>query len=1559
MVTRPIRAVNLVTVARGQKQAEPGPMRRSHVRRSPLVDRCSAERCLHNQAEGEDQYRLDNLSLCNVSHVSNVFHNLNSNCNFNCNCNDTLTNDTPIKNLSKLNVINCTTPDTPNINLNVNKDVLVKFAEINSCAETVTVNCKCNDTFNDTFTNDTLTKNLNLNVNKDVLVKFTEINSSGENFSENKVVSNSNSNITAVTQCSVSISNVISNEIGTNLCKICNKDVEIKCKNYIENYIDNNVYTNRINENSIAIEYITSDLDKTLPYGYDNIEENINNDVDIINTDIKNTIDIYNVNNSKSDVIEKTCNTTTNATINRCADKNVCHNTSVRVPNMLNNMLNNIDDINLLNNIELQSIKVVKCDTNVKIDNKFNRINTFIDHSYSNDNNVKIKFLSLNVCGLLSKLKFPEFEELLTQHDIIILTETKLSQYKTCDLPGYKLFTLNRKYYTNCSGGIALLVKNKIEKYIQIKNGMSECVLWFCLDKKLLGFELFLGAVYIPPQYSKYASENVFELIENDLIMLNLNDSPVCFLGDFNSRTGCKTDFVPYDEQLFEDAINNNLIFRNIKDHLFNHENLLALGYDTCRFSQDKVINPYGRELLNLCKTIDVHIVNGRLHDDRKIGKFTCKDKSVVDYVLCSSELFPHVFDFKVEEYCELFSDVHNPITFSLQSKNEVHNTSVINNTRNTHTDIGNYNILVKKPKWNNTIENVFVNNLDINLLNDIEVELENMSCNNPSESDINCITKCIKNVFTECAEKAGSIKQDVQTLKTKSTENKKYNKKVNKKPWFNDSCRMKRNNYFTAKRLYNKCKSSENNVLVKNNCKLYKKEVKKQHRIYYKQLNKKIKCLKSTNSKEYWSILTGKSKDSAIEKVKLECFFDHFKKLNTASVPESNSENSTNDCNPDNMYLNNDFTVEEIIVAINNLKTNKACGMDQLINEFFKCSSYRIAPILCKLFNVVLNTGIIPDDWCVGIINPIFKGKGENSDPNNYRGISLLSCFGKLFTSCINKRLNEYADSHNILGEEQAGFRPGYSTADHIFSLKCIIDIYLSSNKKLFCAFVDYEKAFDKVNRVFLWQKLLKNNINGKIFNVIVNMYNKTKACVKNGKYISDFFHCYIGVKQGDNLSPFLFAIFLNDFSEFISKSYNGLAHLSNLIDQHCSTDDINVYLRLYVLLYADDTIILAESESELQSALNGLYLYCSTWSLSVNTAKTKIVIFSKRKFNCKKVFKYNENCIDVVDNYIYLGINFYRTGNVNYSIVRQCEQAKKVMFSILKKSYQLHLDLDTMIHLFNAVICPVLTYGAEVWGFNNNSLQLIDRIQMKFFKILLKVNKSTPNCMLYGELGILPSTLIVKQKLLCFWARIVNSKKEKISKQLYVLLYDSFNNNHNLSRWIESIKSYLDGMGLSFYWLLKDINVKQFKQSIKLRMSDMYRQEWSENIFKSNKCIMYRIIKNEPVFEEYLLNNSIKNRIIMCKFRLGNHKLPIVKGRFLNIAKEERVCNLCNLNLIGDEFHYLFMCSHFNNERTQYLKKYFYMRPNTFKMYQLFNTKKYFTCLCKFIDIIVKGFT
>ena len=120
------------------------------------------------------------------------------------------------------------------------------------------------------------------------------------------------------------------------------------------------------------------------------------------------------------------------------------------------------------------------------------------------------------------------------------------------------------------------------------------------------------------------------------------------------------------------------------------------------------------------------------------------------------------------------------------------------------------------------------------------------------------------------------------------------------------------------------------------------------------------------------------------------------------------------------NQDINVDFTLEELNKNIKLLNNKKAAGIDLIKNEFLINSPQTVLCLAVNLFNLILKTGIVPLEWCLGLIVPIYKNKGSANDPNNYRGITLLSCLGKFFTLCINIRLGNYLESRGVIGRNR-----------------------------------------------------------------------------------------------------------------------------------------------------------------------------------------------------------------------------------------------------------------------------------------------------------------------------------------------------------------------------------------------------------------------------------------------------------------------------------------------------------------------------------------------------------
>ena len=514
-----------------------------------------------------------------------------------------------------------------------------------------------------------------------------------------------------------------------------------------------------------------------------------------------------------------------------------------------------------------------------------------------------------------------------------------------------------------------------------------------------------------------------------------------------------------------------------------------------------------------------------------------------------------------------------------------------------------------------------------------------------------------------------------------------------------------------------------------------------------------------------------------------------------------------------------------------------------------------------------------------------------------------------------INERLYKYLTDTNLLGNEQAGFRSKHSTLDHIFALQILSKFYIDNSKQLYCAFVDYSKAFDFVNRTYLWQKLLDSNINGKILNVIRNMYKNAKSHVSLKNVLSDPFPCQVGVRQGENLSPLLFAIFLNDFKIFLSQNYDGLTIVSESI-----MNELNVFLKIFCLLYADDTLVLAECPKQLQKALDSLKIYCDKWALKVNLDKTKVIIFSKGKIKNPKYFTFGDNTIDVVEDYVYLGTTFNYNGIFNKAKAKQVLQAKKANFSLSTKTRELNLAVDTFKELFERLIIPILLYGSEIWGYENtNHLQIMYNNVMRRF---LKLHKSTPMNMLIGELGMKEIAEYIDNRMLNFWCNVATGEEGKISTSLYKWIKVLHDKNIYKSPWLDKIKSLLDGIGMhNVFNTITSVNKAWFKSTIKQKLNDSYINKWSASVFNSSTCLNYRAMTEHKQLQPYLLSLPSQYMYAMCKFKCANHRMPIVSGRYSGISVDDRKCELCDLNdhynKIGDEFHYLFNCPFFREHR------------------------------------------
>ena len=435
------------------------------------------------------------------------------------------------------------------------------------------------------------------------------------------------------------------------------------------------------------------------------------------------------------------------------------------------------------------------------------------------------------------------------------------------------------------------------------------------------------------------------------------------------------------------------------------------------------------------------------------------------------------------------------------------------------------------------------------------------------------------------------------------------------------------------------------------------------------------------------------------------------------------------------NKQLVKTITPDEVQKAINAANLGRAPGPEDRLNaEVFKSLGHYLAPILAIIFNAVIRTGEIPRIWRKGTIVNLFKNKGSRTDLNNYRGIMLLSITGKLFNSILAKRITKHCVDEKVINTQQAGFMPGEGTIGHAMVFTEIVRNMVNDDKRPFAFFLDLSKAFDCIPRHHIYNNMAKAGIPEKLINVVKDMYDKTEARFRVNNEHTNYINTIQGVPQGDPLSPIIFNIVINPLLEALQKKNIAYKFVRNDNNAHS------------FLMYADDFVLLAENEEQLQEGIEVCKECIDYLGLKANVKKSAVMQFTMGEEKSQYKFKWGENEIPFngenkntkIDSYQYLGITIDKdlTWEEHFDNVRKRECSA---FSKFKTTLE-HMEMPVTLKLKLAKSCIATTnkYGIEVTSPSDKVIEKLDEREMKYLKTLLDVH---PHC---------GSTFL---RLLCNW--------------------------------------------------------------------------------------------------------------------------------------------------------------------------------------------------------------
>ena len=1070
------------------------------------------------------------------------------------------------------------------------------------------------------------------------------------------------------------------------------------------------------------------------------------------------------------------------------------------------------------------------------------------------------------------------------------------------------------------SGGVVVLIGKTIQSLFTKISGKFRYGLEFKIDKDVFGKPVIFMPIYLPPYGSKVygpTEDNGVEILEEEILRLKTQYADFCFLisGDMNARTKNIADFliddqtqhVPLPESYDSDYFN---LSRNSRD----------LHGD---------INNHGKALIKLCCYFNMHMLNGRTEGDMdgNLTCFTSNGSSLVDYTLASTDLFPSVRIFEIGENDHY---THLPQTF------RIGNSAMSSDQERQQQNRDQNNQQQQFCNPNNTSSNPDSSRTRAKFRWD-ENQMESISSSAAVEHiyeklEVNNIDGAISD-FTEMLQ---TTSKKVVPKKLKDTERKQTK-------WWDEEMETLKRNKIKSLRLLRIENSAYALNTYRNIRKLYREKIREKKEAYNRNIKILIESCKSGT--EFWKVVKSVSKSkSCANKVTQEDWTYYFNTLlNNRSNLEKDFEQEVSDyihwhdinctecSDASSMDVDREISLGEVENAIDETVASKAPGLDGITNDIIKKGKTVIIPILCDIYNKILETGQYPSNWGEAIIVPIHKA-GDVNNPSNYRGIALLSCISKVFMKILNNRLQVWAMRENKLHEEQAGFTKGKRTVDQIFILQSLVSKYLSKKGgRFYSVFIDFSKAFDTVPHLHLFYSFIKGGLHGKVFRVIRNMYSKLTSCIQYGEgKLSESFSCNIGTRQGCMLSPFMFIFYLN---EIITMSTS----------ENCRGIYIDAEHSVNMLLYADDIVFVGDSIGSVQKLLNVLSEFCNKWGLKVNIEKTKFMVLRNGGIikGCEKVYL-NGTQLSSVSYYKYLGLLLSSRLNWHKSQVTLACQAMKALNCINTLMRECDFSYMSCCSIFDKCALPVLTYGAEIWGMDVYSE--IEDVLIKFCRRQLGVGTRSIKPAVLGECGRFGIHIECKIKCVKYWFRLLSQPDNSLLKSCYDMLLTQCSVGRK--NWASRMKDMLYEYGYGYVWEAQGVpDTSIFLHDFKARLQDCERQEWRASLMSMSKMNLYCMVKSELVVEQYLLLDIPRHyKRALAKLRVGNNDLEVEKGRYENTRREERLCKFCkaeNVNAVEDAYHVTFECALYNDIRGLYVDVTDANPHNLFSFRNLFSSR------------------
>ena len=630
---------------------------------------------------------------------------------------------------------------------------------------------------------------------------------------------------------------------------------------------------------------------------------------------------------------------------------------------------------------------------------------------------------------------------------------------------------------------------------------------------------------------------------------------------------------------------------------------------------------------------------------------------------------------------------------------------------------------------------------------------------------------------------------------------------------------------------------------------------------------------------------------------------------------------------NDDDPFLNEPLSTNEVDKALKTLNKGKSPGFDGVSSEHLQYTGRNFLDLLTELFNRIIQIEHVPSNFKIGTQIPLYKGKNTCSlDPNNYRGITLLTSLNKVFEIIIWHRIKDWWAGERIISNLQGACKPGMSCIHSALTLQETIAVGLGAGKKVFVAYFDVAKAFDSVWIDGLFYQIHQMGIKGRIWRLLYQTYQNFWCKTRVGGIYSDWYRMECGIHQGGFLSLLKYTAFIDPLIRILEQSRYGCQVVG------VPTSPVG---------YADDMATCSLSKQKLDSALLLVSEYANRWRYSYNASKSAVMIYGESKKEFKhgsknRCFKLCNERVKETEAYDHVGVKNCLFSNYKPRTDERISKGRRAFNAITSVGIKRKgISMKVCSTLFWTIIAPIVTYGSEVWVLRNDEVEALRKFQRLVGRKCQRFPPNSPNYSAYIPIGWLSIDRFIQGKKLLFLRTILSLEDDAICKRILRDRSLEFSQNRNLARINEfdspvfEILNVCVEMGI-FDTCMNMIHRNHYyskEQWKKLVWSVVWGKEDEDCtiLYKESREIpnLLRIIDKPFYLIWWIISDKLPKHMSMCeKMAALVSDASLLKSNDVRLKRGShwaKTCDRCMLGIKEDLMHITMQCPFYEDTRRE----------------------------------------